>query len=78
MIYLWKLLSGWKLVLGYFLLNIPGLTPNPLWATAVSDIATSLNPQTIASLVANIIALIGMIDKIRRNIQSNGANERNP
>ncbi len=61
-------LSGWKMLLGYLILNLPLLTDNPALTDAIDKVLTNPTPGNIATFVGHAILVIGSIDRLRKNV----------
>ena len=69
------ILSGWKMIIAYLLLNIPWLVENPVIAEAIQKVAADPSRANITSLAINLLLLVGAIDRTRKNIVSDGSNK---
>ena len=70
---LWKLLSNWKMVIAYLLMNIPGLGAYPMLVEALHRVMEAPAPQAILNLAVQILLATGVLHRVLKNI--NGASK---
>ena len=66
--------SGWKRIIGYIALHVPFLGGNPILIDAIVKVIE--NPSDMAALqnlVINVILAVGMVDGVRKNLQTRQA-----
>lgn len=64
-----KFLSGWKTIIGYILLSIPGLGDAPMLKSAIERLlADPSNKQAIIDLLLQVVLALGIADRIRKNL----------
>jgi len=64
-----RFVDGWKTVLGYILLSIPGIGAAPMLKTAIEGLlANPGNKQAIIDLTLQVILALGVGDRIRKNL----------
>lgn len=64
----WELLSGWKMVLGYLIANIPFLVNHPVLVQAIELVRNNPSFANIVNLVAQVLLVVGLVDRIRKNV----------
>lgn len=62
-------LDGWKSVIGYLLLSVPGLTSYPMLADALKSILENPSSQNIVNALVQLILGVGILDRIRKNLK---------
>lgn len=62
-------LNGWKTVIGYLLMSIPGLTDFPMIKAAIESILANPSRQNLINAIVQIILALGVADRIRKNLQ---------
>lgn len=65
---LWELLSGWKMVLGYLIANVPFLVDHPLLVEAIQRVSNNPTWSNIVMMIANVMLVVGLGDRIRKNL----------
>jgi hypothetical protein len=70
-----KLMSGWKLVAAYLLMNLPFLVDHPVLYEALKEVIANPNRVTIGALLVQVLAVVGLMDRIRKNLLKNGRND---
>lgn len=64
-----QFLSGWKTIIGYILLSIPGLGDAPMLKSAIERLlADPSNKQAIIDLLLQVVLALGIADRIRKNL----------
>lgn len=62
-------LDGWKSVIGYVLLSIPGVTDYPMLADAIQKIIENPSGQNVVNVLVHAVLGIGILDRIRKNLK---------
>lgn len=62
-------LDGWKSVIGYVLLSIPGVTDYPMLADAIKDVLQDPSGQNMVNALVQLVLGVGIIDRIRKNLK---------
>jgi len=65
---LWKLLSNWKTVIAYLLMNIPGLTAYPMLKDALDKVLMDPSRQNIINLVIQVLLVTGIAHRVMKNL----------
>jgi len=65
---LWLLLSGWKTIAAWLLLQIPELTQYPGLAGAIQDALQGGNRQVYFNLAIQVLLAIGVIHRAKKNV----------
>ena len=70
-------LSGWKMLLGYVILNLPLFSSDPALTEAINKVTSDPSPANIANFLGHVILLVGSIDRLRKNVsKSNKSSNR--
>ena len=62
-------LSGWKTIIGYMLMSIPGLTDYPMIKAAIESVIAAPTRQNAINAIIQIILVLGVADRVRKNLQ---------
>ncbi len=62
-------LNGWKTILGYVLMSIPGLTDYPMIKAALESVLAAPTRQNAINAIIQIILVLGVADRVRKNLQ---------
>lgn len=62
-------LSGWKTILGYVLMTIPGITDFPMIKAAIESVLAAPTRQNAIDAIVQIILALGVADRVRKNLQ---------
>lgn len=65
----WDKTNGWKSVASYFLLQIPGVSANPMAMDAMEKMLANPNWQTIVYFAGNLLLLLGVTHRIVKNVK---------
>lgn len=65
-----KKISGWKTVVSYLLLSIPGVTDTPMLKAAIDAVIASSTPENIITLIVQAALFLGVGDRVRKNLAS--------
>jgi len=66
---LWGALSGWKMLLGYVLANVPLFVDHPLFVEAIQKVQENPSTANIINFVANLLLIVGSFDRLFKNIK---------
>lgn len=65
---IWNKLSGWKTVIAYVLMSIPGLASNPMLLGAIKTFMDAPTEQGLINLVTQLILGLGIFHRIVKNV----------
>lgn len=64
-----KWLDGWKSIIGWILMSIPGLSANPMLYGALKKVLEDPSKPNIVEAVIQLILALGIADRIRKNLK---------
>lgn len=65
---LWKLLSNWKTVIAYLLMNVPMLTDYPMLKDALDKVLAAPSKQNFINLAIQILLVTGILHRVLKNL----------
>lgn len=63
-----KLIDGWKSVIGYGLMSIPGIGTYPMLVDAVNQLLADPNKQNVINAVVQGVLALGIAHKVIKNL----------
>lgn len=66
---LWKLLDGWKSIIGYLLMSIPGLTTYPMLVAAIEAVLATPSKENTINAIVQLVLALGIGDRLRKKLR---------
>lgn len=65
---LWGLLDGWKGVLAWLMLQVPGLADYPGLVGAIQDLAAHPDKQKAINLAWQVLLAVAALHRVKKNL----------
>jgi hypothetical protein len=63
-----KLVDGWKRIIGYLLLSVPGLADTPMLRAAIERVMANPNKEALVTLAIQLILFFGVLDGVKKKL----------
>jgi len=72
-----KLFDGWKRIIGYVLLSIPGLADTPMLRAAIDRVLQNPNDrEALVTLAIQLVLFFGVLDGVKKQLLKVGNGSR--